>query len=128
MGLRRDWRSAPPDRFAALSGSGPEARYRPTRVPVRLTGRMRAVISIPASHRDRASLLYDPAKMWSDQGGGLRISDGDRAVRFVSCGRRFTMHDGLVLVAGPQCVPFDIWLPNRSRPVRRTASFGAGSC
>lgn len=81
------------------------------------------------------SLLYDPERF--NQSGGYEVSDGERAVTFKACARgkaligppnSATQFPGGFIVAGPRCVPLEVWLGNDSTPTYRWLSFGASHC
>jgi hypothetical protein len=72
-----------------------------------------ATVVIPEGHRDDAALVY---------------SDPSPAVRFQGCAEGLTAFNGGFVVAGPRCLPLDVY-PNGARePVRVVVSFASGRC
>jgi hypothetical protein len=70
-------------------------------------------IVVAEGHRDDAALTYlEPAP----------------AVRFTACAGRRTPFSGGFVVAGPRCVPLDVYAGESAAPERVVLSFGAGLC
>lgn len=103
----------------------------------------RVTLAVPRAHRRHLGLLYDNESSSGRPVGpyfSYRVSDGDSAVRFEACGRDerpfgsrppggpYTAFPGGMVVAGPRCVPLEVRVEGRRRPLRRVFSFGAGRC
>ncbi len=82
-----------------------------------------------------ASLLYDPERF--EPSGGYEVSDGERAVTFKACPKGEaligpptspTQFPGGFIVAGPRCVPLEVWVGTDAARKQRVLSFGAGDC
>src|SRR5438034_3215260 len=82
----------------------------------------------PAATRG-VSLLYDPSRF--NDTNRYEVSDGESAVTFQACGMggtHVTQFNGGFIVAGPRCVPLEIWTGNDSTPRHRVLSFGKADC
>lgn len=103
------------------------ARYDPLRVLVRV-GASDAVVEVAREAQGRLGLLYDDKKFRRRfRNRGYRVSDGESAVKFESCGRS-TVYEGSIVAAGSGCYSVDIWLEGRSTPVRRTFGLATEEC
>jgi hypothetical protein len=116
-----------PDEFR-----GRNAKYFPSKVLVVVENGAVATVTIPASARRYASLLYDEESF--GMGGRVRVDAGDHRVTFEACRKgespfavRETQFNGAFIVAGPRCVPLRIRIDG-ARTRRLAFSFGAGHC
>lgn len=119
----------PKSRFARR-GSG----YRPTKILAVVDQGAVVTVAISPSAARVTALLYDPERF---NRSGYDVSDGERAVTFEACPRgqasigppaAATQFPGGFIVAGPRCVPLDVWIGSDSQPTRVVVSFGARPC
>jgi hypothetical protein len=111
---------------------GRNAKYFPSKVLVVVENGAVATVTIPASARRYASLLYDEESF--GMGGRVGVDAGDHRVTFEACRKGEspfavpeTQFNGAFIVAGPRCVPLRIRIDGAG--TRRVAlSFGAGYC
>jgi hypothetical protein len=95
--------------------------------------RRAVTVTVAKRARGLASLRYDPAKFHLRN---PRIWDGEVAVTFIACAKpngsapweRGTQFNGELVVYGPRCVPLEISVGFQAQKIRRTLSFGTGSC
>ena len=116
---------------------GRSGRYQGLKLLVLVRPGAVATVIVPESERRDVALLYNPAE-WNDR-NAYRIKDGESAVTFEACEKgetigtggplnEMTQFNGSFLVAGVRCVPLEVLVPEESRAIRVTLSFGAGRC
>jgi hypothetical protein len=119
----REYASLPGSAFALVAGS--TDRFPVGKILVLVRARSCVTLSVAASARSRAALLYDPLFMVPPT--GVRIDEGAVRVIFRSCMSGYwTEFNGGVVVAGAGCVPLRVKTAHDTRS--GTLSFGAGHC
>lgn len=77
-------------------------------------------LQIASSHRQSASLLYDPERFRKIN--SYRIDHGDHTARFEACpsttsDQEPTQFNGSIILNGAQCLPVWIWVDGKRRPL-----------
>lgn len=114
-----------------------EGKFRSIKVLAVVDVGAEVTVSVPASDRPHAALLYDPSAFRED--GLYALSDGDPEVTFRSCAKgenpflRFgypegpTQFNGALIVDGPRCLRLDV-TPAGEPPIAVVIPLGVGSC
>lgn len=121
----REYADQPPEVFAPVTEDG---YRRGNKLLVIVDEDTRVLLVVPPEARETVALGYGTWRVHhlTEADSPFTVAQGEPAVIFQECRPRpgGTQFDGGLLVAGPQCVPLDVYVEGASLPERVTIGFG----